>query len=219
MNVKIRKLHADAVIPEYATDGSAGFDLVAIEDVIISPGETKLIRTGLAFEIPPGYEMQIRPRSGISLRTKLRIANAPGTIDSDFRGEVAVIVENTIDGYHAQDRYPMTIDGGLYETETTQSDGAYNIRKGDRIAQGVIVPIKRASFEVVTELSETRRGDGAYGSTGTSDNVAEGPIIRGSLAVDRGVCPFPYHCDRRFTCTKTSCHFDECRNGYAFRRS
>jgi dUTP pyrophosphatase len=140
--VKIKRVHPDAVIPKYATPGSAGFDMVAVEDVTLEPGEAKLVRTGLAFEIPEGYEMQVRPRSGISLKTPLRIANSPGTVDADFRGEVRIIAWNT-------------------------GDDEISINKGDRIAQGVIAPVVRAQFEVVDELSETERGAGAFGSTGT----------------------------------------------------
>jgi dUTP pyrophosphatase len=192
MNVKIRKLHEYAAVPEYATQLSAGFDLVATEDVIIAPGETALIPTGLAFEIPEGHEMQIRPRSGITKNTKLRVGNAPGTCDADFRGEVKVIIDNI-----AQLRYSGTIsvrvdtcrnyktlDGGSVVTEDTRhyrnayADdnhydmyprevpvGTYIIRKGDRIAQGIITPIIRATFEVVEELTETERGSGGFGST------------------------------------------------------
>lgn len=94
INVKVRKLTPDAVIPRYMTEGSAGFDLTATEDVIIRPHQTVLIPTGLAFEVPPGYELQIRPRSGLSRKTGLRIPNAPGTVDSDYRGEVMVIAHN-----------------------------------------------------------------------------------------------------------------------------
>lgn len=185
INVKVRKLHDDAVIPRYATDGASGFDLVAVEDVIISPGETKLVRTGLAFEIPPGYEMQIRPRSGISLKTKLRVANSPGTIDEDFRGEVCVIVDNTTqfnyevawgeinavchNALHTLDSSGYTPQGNIL-TEESVPVGTYIIRKGDRIAQGVIVPIVRADFEVTDgELTETGRGAGSFGSTGITE--------------------------------------------------
>ena len=142
MIVKVKRLHPDAVIPKYATPGAAGFDLVAVEDVFIAPRETKLVPTGIAVEIPWGYEMQIRPRSGFSLKTPLRIANAPGTVDSDFRGEVKIIATNT-----------------------SENKGFY-IKKGDRIAQGVIAPVMRAIFEEVDELSETDRGLGGFGSTG-----------------------------------------------------
>src|SRR5690625_4442372 len=92
MNLSVKKLHPDAVIPKYAKKGDSGFDLVAVEDMVIEPGETKLIKTGLAFEIPEGYEIQVRPRSGITLKTKLRVQL--GTIDSNYRGEVGVIVDN-----------------------------------------------------------------------------------------------------------------------------
>lgn len=143
IRVRVKKLREDAVIPEYKTPGAAGFDLVAAEDVTINAGETVTVPTGLAFEIPEGYELQIRPRSGLSLKTPLRIANSPGTIDSDYRGEVKIIVTNT-----------------------GQCDDYYNIYKGDRIAQGVIVPVMRAEFKEVDELSETSRGYGGFGSTG-----------------------------------------------------
>jgi dUTP pyrophosphatase len=143
--VKIKKLHPDAIVPQYSTPGAAGFDLVAIETVILNPGETKLVKTGLAVEIPAGYEMQVRPRSGTSLKTTLRVANAPGTIDSDYRGEVCVIVTNT-EAY--LDGAPSYVD------------------KGDRIAQGVIAPVIQAQFEIAEELSSTDRGAGGFGSTG-----------------------------------------------------
>ena len=145
VTVKVKRLHPDAVVPQYQTDGAAGFDLHAVEDVIIGPGVTTRVRTGLAFEIPRGYALFIVPRSGVSLRTCLRIANAPGTVDADYRGEVSVIVDNT--AYHP--------------------GPTYKIRAGDRIAQGIIQAVPRAEFEVVDALSETERGDGGFGSTGT----------------------------------------------------
>src|SRR5271170_4323590 len=95
LTVKIKKLHPDAVVPKYATSGSSGFDLEAIEDVAIYPGDTVLVKTGLAFEVPEGYEMQVRPRSGLSLKTPLRIANSPGTVDRDFSGHVSIIITNS----------------------------------------------------------------------------------------------------------------------------
>ena len=170
--VKVKKLHPDAVIPKYSTPGSAGFDLVAVEDAIIEPGKTVKVRTGLAFEIPPGYELQIRPRSGISAKTKLRIANAPGTVDADYRGEVCVLLQNTEQIFLADGWGPPLkgtahyIDGEKYIEEYTY--GTYIIRKGDRIAQGVIAPVYRAAFEVIDELSETERGSGGFGSTGVT---------------------------------------------------
>lgn len=146
MKVKIKKLHEDAVVPKYATTGSSGFDLVSIEDVSFNIGDTKLVRTGLSVDIEPGYELQVRPRSGLSLKTPLRVANSPGTVDADFRGEVCVIIQCVPVSY--------SHDSSL-------------IKKGDRIAQGVICPIIIAEFEEVRELSETDRGEGGFGHTGT----------------------------------------------------
>lgn len=170
MNVKIKRLHPDAFTPRYARHGDAGFDLYSTEDVIIEPGETKLIPTGLAFEIPPGFEMQIRPRSGISLKTKLRVANSPGTIDSGYRGEVKVMFENIgcdeiyRDGRRI--RYVRNINENGVKIDEYVLDGSYIIRKGDRIAQGVIAPVIRTEFEEVSVLSETERGVCGFGSTG-----------------------------------------------------
>lgn len=178
--VKIKRLHPDAIIPKYAKPGDSGFDLVAVEDVIIAPGDTVLVPTGLAFEIPEGYELQVRPRSGISLRTKLRVANSPGTIDAGYRGEVAVIVDNIAQPEisdidmnnrmveYGRNNFVDTIDGAAIKYGwVPQLWRTYIIRKGDRIAQGVIAPVERATFVIVDELSETERGSGGFGSTGT----------------------------------------------------
>jgi dUTP diphosphatase len=146
MKIKIKKLNAEAVVPKYATPGSSGFDLVAIEDVSIPSGETKLVKTGLAISVGEGYELQVRPRSGLSLKTYLRVANSPGTVDSDFIGEVCVIITNTED--------------------VSRAAQAINIKKGDRIAQGVVCPVVQVEFDVVEELTATVRGAGGYGSTG-----------------------------------------------------
>lgn len=148
MQVRIKKINSLAVIPKYATPGAAGFDLVSVENVKLRPGETRAVKTGLAVEIPLGFEMQIRPRSGLSLKTALRVANAPGTVDSDYRGEVAVILTNSAaedEEYGCKEEFVMA---------------------GDRIAQGVIVPVVQAQFEEVFELSNTERGAGGFGSTG-----------------------------------------------------
>ncbi len=152
MQIPFKKLHPDAMKPKYETRGSAGFDLHALEDVVILPGETKLIKTGLSFEIPSNYVLDIRPRSGMSLKTKMRIANSPGTIDSDYRGEVCIVAENTESNKHA-----------IFNFVPSQS---IKIKKGDRIAQGVLVAIAQGEFELKEELSETERGDGGFGSTG-----------------------------------------------------
>lgn len=144
MKLKIKKLHPDAVMPQYAHEGDSGFDLVALEDVELLSGDTKLIKTGLSFEIPKGYELQVRPRSGMSLKTALRVANAPGTVDSSFRGEVCIIITLLVD----------------------HKTLFYQIKKGDRIAQGVICPVVRAEFELVEELSATIRDSNGFGSSG-----------------------------------------------------
>jgi dUTP pyrophosphatase len=152
------KLLDGGVLPKYATPGAAGFDLVAAEDVLIPMHQTRLVRTGLAFEIPDGYELQIRPRSGMSLKTPLRVANSPGTIDYDYRGEVKVILDNI--GALDED--------GFIRPSTFASGGAVLINKGDRIAQGVITPIVQAQLNVVSEISDTFRGTGGFGHTGTN---------------------------------------------------
>lgn len=139
MNIKIKQLHPDAVMPVYGTNGSAGFDLSALEEVLMYAGQTLIVKTGLAFSIPEGYEMQIRPRSGVTVKTKLRVAL--GTIDSDYRGEVGIIVDNI-------------------------GDDLKRIGKGERIAQAIISPIIQATFEQVNELDDTERGSGGFGSTG-----------------------------------------------------
>jgi dUTP pyrophosphatase len=143
LKVKIKKLHEDAVIPQYQTTGAAGFDFHAIEDMEIATRQTVLVKTGLSMEIPEGYELQVRPRSGMSLKTKMRIANSPGTIDSDYRGEICIIMEN------------MGMLGAL----------PYDIKKGDRIAQGVICPVFQATF-IEDELNESERGEKGFGSSG-----------------------------------------------------
>lgn len=163
MRIKVQKLHPDSVVPTYATSGSAGFDLVAIEDYELTPGQTLLVRTGLAFEIPNGFEMQIRPRSGLSLNSPLRIANSPGTIDSDFRGEVCVIAHN-ISGI-SQLMYTRDFDGKLIDVQDIPG-GTITIKKGSRIAQGVICPTFRAEFDETNHLSSTERRAGGFGSTG-----------------------------------------------------
>jgi len=167
LRVKIKRVK-DVELPKYAREFDAGFDLVAAEDVTIEPGETKVIPTGLAFEIPPGYEMQIRPRSGMSRKTKLRVVL--GTIDSGYRGEVGVIVDNvsTVE-YASKPRYATGILVGDNDFNITKPINyeVIKINKGDRIAQGVIAPVETAHFVEVDELSDSERGAGGFGSTGT----------------------------------------------------
>lgn len=140
VRVKIKKLSEDAKIPEYAHKTDAGADLFAAKEIVIKPHETVIVPTDLALEIPVGYEVQLRPRSGLSSKTSLRIPNAPATIDSDYRGPVGVIIENT---------------GNL----------SYTIKKHDKIAQALIAPTPMMEFIEVEELSETQRGNGGFGST------------------------------------------------------
>lgn len=146
--IKIKKLsHFDNALelPKYETSLAAGADLRASlenkDTFIIKSNSRVLIPTGLAFEIEPGYEVQVRPRSGLSLKTNLIVANSPGTIDADYRGEVKVILANL-------------------------GDEDYVVQHGDRIAQMVLAPILQAEIEVVEELSDTARGTGGFGSTG-----------------------------------------------------
>lgn len=179
VNVKVKRLSPDATLPYKAHEQDAGFDLCAIEDKVIDPGETAKIKTGIAVELPPGFELQVRPRSGISLKTKLRVANSPGTVDASFRGEVGVIVDNTSDWLRDYaDGICETTDGMLYVFDDDAfiekrendplADGKYIIRKGDKIAQGVVMPVPAATFTEVDELDATERGAGGFGHTGTN---------------------------------------------------
>lgn len=159
MNIYIEKISEDAVMPFYAHEGDAGMDLCANEDVIIAPGETKLVPTGLKMAIPVGYEVQIRPRSGISLKTKLRVANAPGTIDSGYRGEVCVIMDNISDPKTAENRITIEDKG---------QQGTYLIKKGNRIAQMVIASVEKGEIIECQNVDsiDSDRGVGGFGSSG-----------------------------------------------------
>lgn len=142
MNIKIKRIE-NGLIPEYKSAGASGADCFARvnETITIRSGERKLIPLGFAVEIPEGYEMQIRPRSGLANKNGITILNTPGTIDSDYRGEVHANVLNT-------------------------SDRHFEINPGDRIAQAVICPVIKAEWDEVKELSETERGENGHGSTG-----------------------------------------------------
>lgn len=144
MRVRGRR-DADLPLPQFATSGSVGADLCAgvEKDVVIAPGERELIPTGFALAIPPGCEGQIRPRSGLALRHGITLPNAPGTIDADYRGEIQVILHNT-------------------------SETPFVVRRGERIAQLVFARFETPEVCEVDELSETERGEGGFGSTGTS---------------------------------------------------
>jgi dUTP pyrophosphatase len=141
--VRVKRLpHGEGLdLPAYATDGAAGMDVVAAEDVTIAPGGRHAVATGLALAIPPGFEIQVRPRSGMALKHGITVPNTPGTIDSDYRGELKVILINL-------------------------GAEAFDVRRGDRVAQLVLAPVTRASWLAVEELDETARGEGGFGSTG-----------------------------------------------------
>ena len=128
-------------LPAYATEGAAGMDVLSAEDVTIAPGGRHAVATGLAVAIPTGFEIQVRPRSGLALKHGITVPNTPGTIDSDYRGELKVILIN-----HGAD--------------------AFDIRRGDRVAQLVLAPVTRAAWLETEELDDTARGAGGFGSTG-----------------------------------------------------
>jgi deoxyuridine 5'-triphosphate nucleotidohydrolase len=143
--VQLRRLPhgADLPLPSYATQGAAGMDVCAAvtEPVTIAPGRRALIPTGFAIALPPGYELQIRPRSGLALKHGIVLPNSPGTIDEDYRGEIQIIILNA-------------------------SDEHFTITRGMRIAQAVLSPVIRAAWQEVETLDETNRGTGGFGSTG-----------------------------------------------------
>ena len=143
VKVLFKKLNHKAKLPKYKTDGSSGMDLMACidEKIIISPQESKLIPTGIAIAIPKDTEIQIRPRSGLAAKSNISVLNTPGTIDSDYRGELKIILFN-----HSKDKF--------------------TVNDGDRIAQMVLMPVLKVEFEETNELPETIRGSGGFGSTG-----------------------------------------------------
>lgn len=165
IQVPIEKCHEDAKIPVYANITDAGADLYAVEDIIINPGETVLIPTGLKVAIPRGYEIQVRPKSGRALKTKMRVANSPGTIDSGYRDELKVIIDNIEPPfkdikYHFDDNGKIIIDSILHGS-------SYSITKGDKFAQLVLSEVPKIDFVEVSDVSkfEGDRG-GGFGSTG-----------------------------------------------------
>ena len=143
IKVKIKKLNSKVKVPKYKTDGSSGVDLEAfIENpIIVEPNSSKLIPTGISLSIPQECEVQVRPRSGLAAESSISVLNTPGTIDSDYRGEIKVILFN-----HGNEQFV--------------------VKNGDRIAQMVLVPVFKFQFEEVSELTQTIRGSGGFGSTG-----------------------------------------------------
>ncbi len=143
VRIRVTRLRhgTDLPLPAYATDGAAGMDIVSADTLTLSPGDRAAVATGLSIAIPEGFEVQVRPRSGLALKHGLTVANAPGTIDSDYRGEVKVLLVNL-------GAKPVAIERGM------------------RIAQLVVAPVTRGVFEEVDSLDDTARGTGGFGSTG-----------------------------------------------------
>ena len=141
--ILIKRLSKEISLPKYETAGSSGMDLAAniAGNINIDPGKTAVIPTGLALSVPKGFEVQIRPRSGLAAKKKISVLNTPGTIDSDYRGEIKVILIN-------------------------QGQETFKVEKGLRIAQMVVCPVVQAQIKEVEDLSETERGKGGFGSTG-----------------------------------------------------
>ena len=142
--ILIKRLSKEISLPKYETTGSSGMDLAAniAGNISIDPGKTAIIPTGLALSVPKGFEVQIRPRSGLAAKKKISVLNTPGTIDSDYRGEIKVILIN-------------------------QGQETFKVEKGLRIAQMVVCPVVQAQIKEVEDLSETKRGKGGFGSTGS----------------------------------------------------
>lgn len=141
MTIKFRRINPDAVLPAYAHDGDAGMDVRSVADIVVPARGRALVPTGLVMMLPLGYEAQVRPRSGLALKSGITVLNTPGTIDAGYRGEVGVILFNT-------------------------GDGDFRVAKGDKIAQLVIAPVTRAEVSETFEVDETERGAGGFGSTG-----------------------------------------------------
>lgn len=165
VQIPIEKCHEDAKIPVYANLTDAGADLYAIEDIVINPGETVLVPTGLKVAIPRGYEIQVRPKSGRALKTKMRVANSPGTVDSGYRDEIKVIIDNIEPpfkdiNYHFDDEGKVIIDSILHGS-------SYSISKGDKFAQLVLSEVPKMDFVEVESVSKyTGNRGGGFGSTG-----------------------------------------------------
>ncbi|GAA7224205.1 dUTP diphosphatase [Helicobacter pylori] len=143
MKIKIQKIHPNALIPKYQTEGSSGFDLHAVEEVVIKPHSVGLVEIGICLSLEVGYELQVRTRSGLALNHQVVVLNSPGTVDNDYRGEIKVILANL-------------------------SDKDFKVQVGDRIAQGVVQKTYKAEFIECEQLDGTSRGSGGFGSTGVS---------------------------------------------------
>jgi dUTP pyrophosphatase len=141
MILKVKKLAPDAILPQYAHPGDAGLDLFSNQAVELGPGESRMVKTGISIELPPGTEGQVRPRSGLAAKHAVTVLNSPGTVDAGYRGEVCVILIN-------HGRQPFAVE------------------KGMKIAQMLVTPVLTVDVEEVRELTDTQRGAGGFGSTG-----------------------------------------------------
>ncbi len=141
LTVKVKRLHDAAKLPHYAHPGDAGMDLFAVEELRLEPGQSAMVKTGISIELPRNTEAQVRPRSGLAYKKQVTVLNTPGTIDEGYRGEVGVILIN-------------------------HGTSLFVVEKGMKIAQMVIKPVYQAAIVEVDELSDTRRGEGGFGSTG-----------------------------------------------------
>lgn len=157
------KCHPDAKMPEYAHPDDSGMDVYAVDDYVIHPGETKLIPTGIKMAVPNGYEIQIRPKSGRALKTKMRIANSIGTVDAGFRGELQVIIEN-IEPPIKDITYDFDDNGRPIITSILRGSDM-TIGKGEKFAQLVLMEVPKAVLFQVENLDDTERGNGGFGST------------------------------------------------------
>ena len=165
VQIPVELCHPDAKIPQYANTSDSGMDVYALDDYTIAPGETKLIPTGIKLALPPGYEIQVRPKSGRALKTKLRIANTPGTVDAGYRDEIKVIVEN-IEPPIKDIEYDFD-DNGTPIIKSILHGAAYTIGKGEKFCQLVLMEVPKAALyrvEQVGEIGENRGG--GFGSTG-----------------------------------------------------
>jgi len=174
LKVGFKKLTNDAVLPVKAHKTDSGFDLFANEDITIAPGQTKIISTGIAIHLPEGYEAQVRPRSGVTSRTKLRVQL--GTIDNDYTGDIGIIVDNTTEDTTSENLLILEKVGAVYHNingENVSKHGFncaagmhYKIQKGDKLAQLVIQELPQFHAYEMEELPETSRGSNGFGSTG-----------------------------------------------------
>ena len=157
MKLGFKKVHPDAKLPSYAHIGDAGMDVCAVEEVVLEPFTPTLVKTGLVADIPTGYELQVRPRSGLALKKGITVWNSPGTVDCGYRGEIGVIM------LWAPQAVISSDDGSF----ANMSEYVFvKINKGDKIAQLVLAPVTKAEVVEVTEVSDTERGTGGFGSTG-----------------------------------------------------